>query len=1069
MKAMKTSLTVYKASAGSGKTFTLAVEYITLVVRNPQSYKQILAVTFTNKATEEMKMRIMSQLYGIWKQLDSSKTYTEKVCKALDASPEFVAKQAGIALRYILHDYTNFRIGTIDSFFQNILRNLSRELDLNANMRVGINDNDIEEIAVDTLIENLSTTDIILKWIMRYILDSIKEDNSWDVIKQIKQFGRTIFKEFYKSNSDKLYEALRQPDFFDTYTGNLQKLKDDSVKRAKALADEFFNSLKDDGFAIEDLLFGRTGVASFFIKLGDCRFEEDFLGKRVSDCREDAEKWCKKKMDRREEFLSLVCRKLMPLLERSIKELPQIQKLYMSADLTLKHINQLRLLESIEAKVRELNSTANRFLLSDTQQLLHELIETGDSPFIFEKIGTQIEHIMIDEFQDTSTIQWQNFKQLLHETMSRTGSFNLIVGDVKQSIYRWRNGDWRLLANISNEFPNSEQLAIESLKTNFRSTRNVINFNNIFFTKAAEAEGIEAYGDVVQEIPDGKPCEGFVSIVLMPEDDYQQRVLENIRDTIDSLLSKGIKPADIAIIVRTNKYMPLIANYFMAERPNIAIVSDEAFRLDSSLAVQTIIQALRLLTHPDDSVAKAFLAKQYSGDSLLHERNLDDMLPKAMTEERDILTRLPLYELTERIYDIFNLLETEGQSAYICAFYDLVAEFVNEQTTDISDFLREWDETLCRRTIQNEEVSGIRILSIHKSKGLEYPHVIIPFCDWQMEHRDIVWCEPQDEPFNGLPIVPIDFSSKKIKGTIYEDKYNEEHMQNIVDNMNLLYVAFTRAAESLHVIGRRGASGTRSELIEMILPNVSAELEKISGNAGSTVFSNISGNSDEPVSPDEDIIFCYGEEPVTKSVPTKHNGHSAETQNVFLQNAAPIKLDVKSYSSKVAFRQSNESRNFVLTQDDDIEQASYIQLGSILHNIFSSIKTIADIDNALLQLELSGIIYNHHLTRERIDKLIRERITHPKVAEWYSDKWTLFNECTILDIDKQSGKVYERRPDRVMTDGNEMIVVDFKFGHQKEEYHQQVKEYMDLLSSMGYNNIKGFLWYVYTNKIVEVK
>ena len=294
-----------------------------------------------------------------------------------------------------------------------------------------------------------------------------------------------------------------------------------------------------------------------------------------------------------------------------------------------------------------------------------------------------------------------------------------------------------------------------------------------------------------------------------------------------------------------------------------------------------------------------------------------------------------------------------------------------------------------------------------------------------------------------------------MKGTIYESNYDEEHQQNIVDNMNLLYVAFTRAAKTLHVIGRRSASGTRSELIEMTLPVVAEELKD------ATIIGMESDG--------DDIVFEFGTKTIAKKEAEEDKKQSDRKLNVFLQDAQPIQLNLLTYSSKVEFRQSNESRNFVLTEDEEIEQASYIQLGSVLHNIFSSIRTTADIDNALKQLELSGIIYNHHLTRERLDKLIRERVSHPKVAEWYSDKWTLFNECTILDVDKESGKVYERRPDRVMTDGNEMIVVDFKFGRQNEDYKKQVRKYMELLEEMGYNNVKGFLWYVYTNKIDEVK
>ena len=636
---MTKPLIIYKASAGSGKTFTLTTQYIKLVVQNPQAYRQILAVTFTNKATEEMKMRILSQLYGIWKQLPASDNYCRKVCEALDASPEFVSKQAGIALTNLLHNYSYFRIDTIDSFFQSVLRNLARELDLTANLRVGLNDLQVEDMAVDQLIEGLSTHDTMLQWIMKYIMENISDDRSWNVIGQIKSFGRTIFKDFYKTESKQLYRVVSQPNFFEQYTKQLRGIRESARKRMEELADAFFKELADHNFDIDDLAYGKTGVAAFFKKLKKDNFDESIIGSRVTDCKESPEKWCKKTHPRYLELLDLAQGKLMPLLVTACDERPQMWKLFQSADLTLRHLNQLRLLESIEHKVREINESQNQFLLSDTQQLLHDLIKGSDSPFIFEKIGTQLEHIMIDEFQDTSTVQWKNFKVLLEEAMSHDGSESLIVGDVKQSIYRWRSGDWRLLANIENEFPNAkEQLHIEPLDYNYRSDYNIIKFNNAFFTEAAKTEGVTAYDDVEQKVKEGKPRQGYVSVCLLPRDDYEEQTLQRTAGTVRKLLDRQVKQTAIAILVRTNSQIPLIANYFMEYLPEVTIVSDEAFRLDASPAVQVIIQALRVLTTPQDLIAKACLAKAFS-NRMLHEASLDDLLPEAFVLHTDELAR----------------------------------------------------------------------------------------------------------------------------------------------------------------------------------------------------------------------------------------------------------------------------------------------------------------------------------------------------------------------------------------------------------------------------------------------
>ena len=1041
-------LVVYKASAGSGKTFTLAVEYIKLLVQNPQAYRQTLAVTFTNKATEEMKMRILSQLYGIAQGLDSSQKYADKVCKELNVSPQFVRKQADEALRQLLHNYSYFRVETIDSFFQSVLRNLARELDLTANLRVGLNDVQVEETAVDQLIDSLKANDLMLQWLLRYIMDNIREDRSWNVISQIKQFGRTIFRDYYKQQSNNLKKVMDDNEhFFDKYTASLRKIQQDAEDIMKGYAKQFFDILDQENLTSDDIARKEKGVYAFFVKLNNGQFDESIENQTAKDAKDDPAKWYTKTCDQKERIHALAESKLCPLLRNAIDERPHQYLLYKSADITLKHLSQLRLLSSIEKKVHELNDNANRFLLSDTQQLLHDLIDGSDSPFIFEKIGAQLEHIMIDEFQDTSTIQWKNFKVLLQEAMSHEGSSNLIVGDVKQSIYRWRNGDWRLLAGIKDEFTHADQLIKElPLDTNYRSTRNIIDFNNAFFKQAALIEDVSAYDDVHQKYPDEKPQTGFVEVTLLPANDYQQATLDAIVTQIQTLLSHQVPATKIAILVRTNSLIPTIANYLMQTMPDINVVSDEAFRLDASPAVTVIIQAMRLLTNPDDTIARAFLAKFATG-------RLDGELPAEFSDHTDALLRMPLYELAERLYVIFHLEQTNGQTAYLCAFYDQLVTYISEETTDLPTFLNEWDETLCAKTIQSPEVNGIRIISIHKSKGLEFPHVILPFCDWRLEHTDLLWCTPRQQPFSDLPIAPIDYSAKNMQGTIYQADYDREHQQITIDNLNLLYVAFTRASESLYVMGRRNATGTRSPLIEQALVEVKTALEK-------------DGHQDVELEGTDDakapLHFVFGQLPPV----AEPSQHKEKETNPFLQTAVPVDVHIEPFKHQVEFRQSNKSKEFasLAADDEQVQTTDYIQLGSILHQVFSNIRTTADVEQALKDLELEGILYNQSVTPQRLEDMIRKRLAHPRVARWFSPRWQLFNECTILTPDAQ-----EFRPDRVMTDGHETIVIDFKFGGEHSEYHDQVRNYMQLLRQMGMPQVSGYLWFVYSNKIVEVK
>ena len=842
------------------------------------------------------------------------------------------------------------------------------------------------------------------------------------------------------------------------------------------IGESFFDTLEGEGLSIDDLSNKNRGIAGFFLKLQKGVFDPSIENATVANCLGNPEKWCAKTHPRRDFILSLAEGVLGDILRYAVEERSRQWKLYKSADLTLRHLNQLRLLGSIEKKVRELNENNNRFLLSDTQQLLHALIEGSDSPFIFEKIGTQLEHVMIDEFQDTSTVQWQNFRVLLDEAMSHEGGSNLIVGDVKQSIYRWRSGDWRLLNDIEQQF-RQQQIETIPLKKNYRSERNVITFNNHFFSHAAEIEYQEqqelnpeeaeqlkrAYADVVQEIPEGREATGEVSVTLLPAEDYQMITLQQVADTISELTERGIPQREIAILVRVNNQIPVIAQYFLEQMPEVKIVSDEAFRLDASVAVNLLISALRLLTHPDDLLTQAAIVKLYhidilkeqteDNELLLRTNDLNQLLPEAFRTQREVLITMPLYELAERLYAIFELERLNEQSAYVFAFYDQLASYVNENTADIDSFLAAWDESLCGKTIQSEETNGVRILSIHKSKGLEYNYVICPFCDWQLEKQsgNFLWCQPKEEPFSDLPIAPVDYSKNQMLGTIYEEDYLHEHLQNTVDNLNLLYVAFTRAKEGLYVFGKRGAKASRSGLIEQCLPLVAQEMPE-------AILSGLE---------EEKGILQFSL--ASQASHASHASHaSPASQNPFLQPAEPVAVDFHYMESQVNFRQSNRSQAFIeADESDEIERLNYIQTGSVLHQIFSMIRTTDDIEDALKQLQFEGVLYDEQITPERITAMLRKRLQDPRVADWFSPRWNLFNECTILTM--EDGEVKERRPDRVMTDGQHWVVVDFKFGSPKPEYGDQVREYMALIKTMQPEaEVNGYLWFVYSNKIEEV-
>ena len=1081
------ALTIYKASAGSGKTFTLSVEYIKLLIKDPQSYRSTLAVTFTNKATEEMKLRILSQLYGIWELLPDSKSYIDKIKEDLDVTEEYMSERAGIALHNIVHNYSYFRIETIDSFFQSVLRNLARELDLTANLRIELNDYQIERNAVDELINSLDENSELLTWIMEYIRENMDDDKDWNVIGNIKRFGENIFREYYKTNSKKLNERLLEEGFFKQYTTKLRQIRNEAEVEMQNEAAQFFDALNHNGIEIDDLNNGKNGPAGYFIKIKKGIYNNTIVTKRLQKVLDEGSEssWVKQKSSKETQDIvrELANSTLTPLVHHAEDVRQKNWYIYGSAVLTLRHLNQLRLLNSIENKVRMMNVEQNRFLLSDTHTLLHSLIRDTDSPFIFEKIGNYLENIMIDEFQDTSTVQWQNFKVLLEECMSHgEQQGNLIVGDVKQSIYRWRSGDWRMLNNIEREFPYlNSMLNVCSLDTNYRSSRRVITFNNAFFKRASELEYADqksstpdtsspeqlkkAYSDVAQKVPSFRDNHGYVSINLLPNEDYRQQALQKTAEAVSLLLDSGANYSDIAILVRSNDIIQLIAEFFANELPDVKIVSDEAFRLDSSVSVNIIVNAMLWLTHPDNILAKAYIAKAYqtyvlkkseqeTNKLLATAEGIDSALPCALIDKRNDLLTMPIFELAEQIYTLFNIGNIKGEDAYLYAFYDALTDFIANNTADIDSFVEEWNDSIAAKTIQASAIDGIRIITIHQSKGLEFEHVVIPFCDWTLEKGNTIWCTPQVEPYNELPLIPVDFSASQMKGTIYEFDYNEEHLQNCVDNLNLLYVAFTRAASSLFVIAQRGTPSSRSYIVEQAITDIKLEGSSLDG---------------DPSDKKAELLFSYGELEIVETKAKK------KSDNIFTPEVENMNVDMATFSNKVEFKQSNKSRDFVAdddenTDDDDRKQMSYIKTGKILHYLFSTINTTDDIDTSLAQLEMDGLIEESDTNIKRLRDMLHKRFSNRQVADWFSSRWTLFNECTILDYDAATDTVREHRPDRVMKDEKtgEVVIVDFKFGSPRPEYVEQVNRYKALTQNMGYPNVKGYLWFVYSNRIEEV-
>lgn len=1054
-------LLVYKASAGSGKTFTLAVEYMKLLIENPRDYQQVLAVTFTNKATAEMKERILSQLFGIWQGDQASQPYLEELHRRTGCSVQEVTEKAERALKYILHDYSHFRVETIDSFFQSVMRNLARELELSPNLNIELDNTEVLSTAVDTMIEKLHPSSPVLAWLLDYIGEKIANDKKWNVSAEVKAFGRNIFNEEYVDRGVTLRGRMKEyPDLIKNFRQELRQMQDEALKEMKAYADRFEELLDAHNLCVDDLKYGKGGVAGYFAKLKQGKLTEDSYGARARDCAASEKAWATKTSPYSQQIFQLASTSLMPLLQEAEQKRPANELIVNSCLLSLQNLNKLRLLTNIDDEVRLQNKENNRFLLSDTNALLHQLVREGDSSFVFEKLGSNIRHVMIDEFQDTSRMQWGNFRLLLLEGLSQ-GASSLIVGDVKQSIYRWRSGDWTILNQLRKAigaFPIVEK----TLKTNRRSETNIIHFNNELFQSSVEyldrlhftelGEGCEelkkAYSDVVQESPK-ESDKGYVQVTFLDKEDYNDKMLQELGHSVQDLLQQGVRLNDMAILVRKNKVIPAIAEYF-DKQLGYRVVSDEAFRLDASSAVCMMIDALRILVDWENGVSKAQLLYAYHREVLKEEVHLNELLlctasdsfPPEFTDHWEELRLMPLYNLLETLYRVFHLTEIPDQDAYLFAFFDAVTDYLQTHSSDLAHFITYWEDVLSAKTISSGEIDGIRIMSIHKSKGLEFHTVLIPFCDWSLEKErgidHLVWCAPQVAPYNQLDIVPVLYSSAMAR-SIYRQDYLNERLQLWVDNLNLLYVAFTRAGKNLFIWTQRDLLGTVSELLTQSLDDLSQKL-------------GVDHVDEKP--------FMFG-----TLQPSATSSKQGTQGNKFMPPSDKLVVEMKSMEPKFDFRQSNKSAEFIRQEDPMTSREHFIDRGQVLHTLFSRLGSKAEIPAAIERLCFEGVIATVQ-EKEEMATTVQRVFDMPMVQDWFSDRWTLFNECAILY--RKEGELQVRRPDRVMINENETVVVDFKFGKPQKKYVKQVKEYMQLLHRMGYKGITGYLLYAESGEIERV-
>lgn len=1079
-------LKIYRASAGSGKTFTLTREFIRLLFREPLDYRHILAVTFTNKATAEMRQRILQKLFELGYSTDKKPDYLEELMQELDFSEVQVRTRARLILRLLLHDFSRFSVSTIDSFFQQIIRAFARDAGLQLGFRTELDHQSIMVQAIDRVVLEMDMKghETLKRWLLDFAEKKIVEGKSWNINREISSFSEEIFKEAYQSVAGSLSEKLADRKFMNRYLSQLHAIITDYEKKLKQIGDDGLAIIQKWDLDIsKHFNNGSRSKVLVFKKLAN---QEKYNEDHIFVLHNNVEVWQKKSNpDHINKAIEGAFNDgLNRLLGQILKLFEKEKRDYITARAIVRNFYALGIINDVNQKILEVSREQNVFLLAGTNHLLTRIIRKDEAPFIYERTGTRYSHYMIDEFQDTSSLQYANFRPLINNSLSED-QFAMLVGDVKQSIYRWRNSDWTLLAEqVENDF-NTFGSSIHTLDTNWRSSANVIAFNNSFFQHASKAlqaqllhkvpENIEAatdgfdhkimeaYHDVVQKVAPNKSSDGgnvrFAFLEASTKDEFREAGIEASVKQIDQLLKNGYSPSDICVLVRKKDEGIAITNALLSgeyhpEGTPLPVISNETLRLNSSPAVLFIINHLKFILSPDDKVLEAFIRlhwersrreaeeAEFDASEVFHNPET----ASSWEEHLEFLKnrqQLPLYDLADELVRLLPENIRAEQGIYLQTLLNSINNFSSQETADLSLFLDQWEKRGQFDTVMvPESQEAIRVMTIHKSKGLEFKAVVLPFCNWDLDAnkvQNLLWCRPQEEPFNELDLVPVNYE-KALLESHFVNEYLEELMHQYIDNLNLLYVAFTRAEQVLSVFCQR----KQKEPTELITVS---DLLWFHFEARESDPGELPGEWDGVKY--EYKLGTFANAPVQKSENNSKNTEKRITTTKDLPT-----MQTFPFRDRVAIHL--ESGEYF--EEEGTESGT--SYGKVMHHAFEMITQREDLDDALKTLWFEGKIDDREQTD--LKKKMEKWLSHPEVKTWFNGTYKVLPEVAILHQNI-------RRPDRVMISEKETIVVDYKFGKADAAKHQlQVKGYMNKIKEMGYPNVKGFIWYVPQEEVVRV-
>ncbi|NIM17990.1 MAG: UvrD-helicase domain-containing protein [Candidatus Aminicenantes bacterium] len=1052
---------LYRSSAGSGKTYTLVKEYLKLVLENPESeiFKHILAITFTNKAAGEMKDRILQALKNLAKGEDK---ILEKILLAENPDLRHIDKLSSEVLTAMLHNYSDFAIMTIDSFIHRVIKAFALEIGLPLNFGIDLNYEKIQEYVIEQLLASVGKDKYITDIILTFVFSRVQAEKSWNIEGDIKKFENELFNE--KNINWVRAVSTFDPVVFEHYTKQLKDLRENFTKRLNELGNQALSLIREAGLTIDDFAYKKSGAAGFFTKCAELRAED--IKKFSMSSRLLNEQWYSKSApgEIKAAIENILVKGLSQVRQDIINHYDTNYREALTADFILDNIYLSAIINRMTMLINEYKKKNNVIPISEFNVKVNEIVRNSPIPFIYAILGEKFIHYLVDEFQDTSRLQWENLFPLIDNSIAYD-HFSMAVGDGKQSIYRWRGSDWGIMQKDIEEKISPEQLTITSLDQNFRSRQNIVAFNNRFFEKISEyfkEENIELgqiYIDISQK-PEPKPG-GFVSLRFFKQPptgkandtgtdedmdaDVDLPVFEHVKEIIFDCRSRGYNDRDIAVLVRENKQGQQVGEYLLKQ--GIKVVSPDSLILARIPLIRFLIDILVYLSNPADKIVEAsiifFLALNKAIKPLeptaaanYFLKGKQWNLSREITEffhRRNSLIRMPVYEVIEEVIRIFELeksldFETHG---YLQAFLDVVSGYTAENSVDIASFLDWWEFGKEEFSVMVPETRpAVKIMSIHKAKGLEFPVVILPYAAWEHKLDKQLWLRPDpvlptDPPLD-MPM-PVN-STKRLEETYFQAEHAREQEKVLIDNINLLYVAFTRAIDNLYILARRKEKNDNYKLLnDLAVPLMEGDKD----------------------------TYAFGERE-GKQV-QKEKEEEKQKQIEIIHKTAERFISHNWYSRITIRRKSKEFWRF-----DESYRAERRTWGILIHQVLSNIRSLDDVNSALEVVLAAGDIETHE--QKTLEQKIKDIFEIETVREWFNPKYAnqVFIESPIITDEG------ELRPDRVMIVDDQVTLIDFKTGKPNSQHVQQMVKYKNAVQAMGYQDVDAFLFYLEDKEIKKL-